>query len=26
MALAALQHVEDARLIARRLEPESTES
>jgi class 3 adenylate cyclase len=25
MALAALQHVEDARLIARRLEPESTE-
>jgi class 3 adenylate cyclase len=26
MALAALQHVEDARLIARRLEPETTES
>jgi hypothetical protein len=26
MALAALQHVEDARLIARRLGPESTES
>ena len=26
MALAAFQHVEDARLIARRLEPESTES
>jgi class 3 adenylate cyclase len=26
MALAAFQHVEDARLIARRLEPETTES
>jgi len=26
MALVALQHVEDARLIARRLEPETTES
>jgi predicted ATPase/class 3 adenylate cyclase len=26
MALAALQHVDDARLIARRLEPEATES
>jgi len=26
MALAALQHVEDARVIARRLEPEPTES